>query len=436
MKKLLFIILAVPCIIFLLWYIPVSYYNVFACDDFWHGFNVKENGFLGAQSYYWNNWEGSYTHTFLATLPHIFDDEDVPLLCNIFTFILLYGSIYFFIHTFLKNAFHKNLIYSLYIISFLFTFTIGGAEIRFWVCANVTYLFGLSTLLLFISLYHKYNFDSRKNFLIGIGLLCLIFLIVGNKIQYIYALGIFVILHDCIYNKLSLRITGGCIFFIFLLSLMNILAPGNFERLALNMSESSEYSFSEVLFIRLTEIISYFKWCIFLFPISLLTRIEVKNKTLLFSSLAIAFIFLGDTIIMYVCFHDPGPIRSYIIIEATCILYTLIILNYLVNKFKKSTIANLGITILCSTIFSYIVFLNIGQIEPSIAYSQASKIRNKMIKEAPVYSNVIVEPLPNSGLLLSYFCNEDDWLQFVYCPYFNKDITIVINSNSQDNDDN
>ena len=73
--------------IFVIWYLIASYNNVYACDDYWHGTNVHNFGFWHAQSYYWNNWEGSYIHTFFATIPHVFTSNKTPFMFNVLSLI-------------------------------------------------------------------------------------------------------------------------------------------------------------------------------------------------------------------------------------------------------------------------------------------------------------------------------------------------------------
>lgn len=88
------IILLIGCFCFLLWYLPVAYANVYACDDFWFGTNVNDYGFWGNQIHYYLNWEGSFTHTFLDSLPHVFQYERMPFLFNLFSISVLLLSIY------------------------------------------------------------------------------------------------------------------------------------------------------------------------------------------------------------------------------------------------------------------------------------------------------------------------------------------------------
>ena len=42
---------------------------------------------------------------------------------------------------------------------------------------------------------------------------------------------------------------------------------------------------------------------------------------------------------------------------------------------------------------------------------------------------ILIPALPNSGLLLSYFCNEEVWIENVYLEYFNKKMRVEIISN-------
>ena len=94
------IILLVSCVGFLSWYLPVAYHNVYACDDYWFGTNVENFGFVGTQIHYYLNWEGSYTHTFLDSLPHVFVHNIMPFFFNLFSLLLLATSIYYAFRTF------------------------------------------------------------------------------------------------------------------------------------------------------------------------------------------------------------------------------------------------------------------------------------------------------------------------------------------------
>ena len=49
------IFLAINISVFLFWYFLIGKNNVFSLDDFWHGFNYQELGFVNAQKYYYLN---------------------------------------------------------------------------------------------------------------------------------------------------------------------------------------------------------------------------------------------------------------------------------------------------------------------------------------------------------------------------------------------
>ena len=182
-KKIIDIAIIAVGIVFLCWYLPVAFYNVYACDDYWFGTNVRVNGFWGNQLFYYFNWEGSYTHTFLASLPHAFHGSRMPFLGNLFSLVLLYVSLFCVLRTYTSLSVKRGMVYSLYCLSFLFLCTKGNAEIRFWICANITYISEMSFLLLFLSLYH--NLDNGSTYKKWILVALCLFLIGGSKLTFI-----------------------------------------------------------------------------------------------------------------------------------------------------------------------------------------------------------------------------------------------------------
>jgi hypothetical protein len=61
----------------------------------------------------------------------------------------------------------------------------------------------------------------------------------------------------------------------------------------------------------------------------------------------------------------------------------------------------------------------INKISPSIEFANQSRMRNQELFEANA-EVVYVDPLPDSHLLLSYFANDNEWLENVYAPYFKR----------------
>lgn len=72
---------------------------------------------------------------------------------------------------------------------------------------------------------------------------------------------------------------------------------------------------------------------------------------------------------------------------------------------------------------------NILQIEESYEYSRLSHQRDNLVIKSEQEEKISIPVLPNSGLLLSYFCNEEDWIENVYLEYFNKKMRVEIISN-------
>lgn len=430
MSKFNKIVLSIPCVLFCIWYIVTSYANIYACDDFWHGTNVHNFGFFNAQSHYWRNWEGSYIHTFLATLPHLFNYEKTPFICNILSTSLLFCSIYTFVKTYFSITKSTNILSSLYIVAFLYTFTTGEAEIRFWVCANNTYIFGISTLLLFMAYYHNLNTKVNKNNIFG-----LIFLIftLGNKVSYIYMVFICIFLHDIIYRKITPKMMAMYMMLVSILSLPNILAPGNFIRLAENTYDiGNDISFIETILYRLTKLLPYCGYTLLLFPISKYFNVTFNKKMALIGTFAMLLLFIGDTLIMYICFRDSGPQRANILLEVAMILYSLFIIFPFFHSLKSTQLSTCMLCIFI-TIFTYSQYTMINQIKQSYLYSKLAKERNFQISNSEDMQYIELRPLPDSGLLLSYFCNEKGWIENVYIPYFSKKLEIVIKDGGTSN---
>ncbi|MBO4664769.1 MAG: hypothetical protein J5663_10220 [Bacteroidaceae bacterium] len=407
--------LHVPYILFFVWYLVASFVNVYACDDYWHGTNVHLYGFENAQLYYWYNWEGSFTHTFLATLPHIFSFERMPFICNLISLLFLLLSVMTFLRTFYCLTRIKAFICSCYLVAFLYTFTTGKAEIRFWVCANVTYLFGVSTTLIFLSLYHVYDYSIKKTTI----LILLMVVIVGNKISFVYMLFLVTICHDIVYGRLTKKRFFFMSLSILFLSMFNILAPGNVIRMIQNLGDSEEcrMTFEEAITDRFFRLLPFVKHLFLLTPICKFLNVTISKSTIVILTLAFVFIFVGDTTIMYLCFHDSGPMRTNITLEVSAVLYSMSLICYF-NAYLKSPKLKI-ISWLLIMVFAAYGCRNMFLIKQSYEYSRLAKERERKVLSSNDEKELFLSPLPNSGLLLSYFCNDKEWLENVYIPYYN-----------------
>ena len=422
-RKLIDISIISVGIIFLCWYLPVAINNVYACDDYWFGTNVRINGFWGNQLFYWYNWEGSYTHTFLASLPHAFHSSYMPFFSNMFSFLLIYTSIYIFFRTYSNITIKRGCIYSLYLLSFLFLCTNGNSEIRFWVCANITYVSEMSFLLCFFSLYHI--IDKDFTFLKWILLILLLFLIGGCKLTFIlYAISGLVI-HDVIYEKSVSKITFIVFLILAVFLFLNIGAPGNYIRWkeeTMPKDYGDQMTFVEAIIYRFIEMKSYLLSTIFLLPVATQwnTDVKLKEKRILVVLIICIVTFILDSVIMYICFKDSGPLRVYFIAE----VFTAVLVLFLLNKLYTSVICRYKYEKVVILFFSiWVAISNIPmllQIRDSIEFSVKARERDQYVFSCREGEVIEITPLPKSHLILSYFANDEIWLERIYLPYFQK----------------
>lgn len=417
--------------IFLIWYIPVAYANVYACDDYWFGTNVSNYGFWGTQLYYWTNWEGSFTHTLLDSIPHIFAYERMPFVFNISSLCFFLCSLYCAFIVLFRCTKIDSIIYSLFLTAVLYTFTNGESEVRFWVSAN-SYIVELALLVFFIILYHQKDIGSSTIWYIFMPIV--MFLIAGSKLTFIlYAISS-VVIHDVLLdnkpNVRTLAVVGGLLLF----SLLNVLAPGNLIRLGVETASEtidSAYSIWDTFVIRCKQLLPFMGYSLLILPIALNLKQTINltiNKTF-FLLASLLVIFTLDSAIMYICFNDPGPLRVYVLFELLT-LFSVIILFANFNTVRKlNNYITYGIYVL-----SIIVLLNknislIKEIRPTLDFAEKSRSRNCLVKSSAQlksYEKIELVPLPDSFLLLSYFSNDPEWLEYVYMPYFNKSCKVVI----------
>lgn len=402
---------------FLIWYGPASFANVYACDDYWHGLNVNTMGFFDAQCYYWNNWEGSYTHTFFATLPHVFSFKHMPFVCNILSSLLFVISTSVFLRTYIKLKACKSVCLSLVILCFVYLFSVGGSEIVFWVCANNTYLLGISTLLSAMVVYHMSSMYKPIRYTL---LMTLIFLTVGNKIQFVYALFVLILTYEVCNGNRAKRDFIFVMVTLLVSSSINIFASGNITRLRYNFLENQDnvMSIAEVFCFRFRKIIHMLILSFLLYPFlgyKLKVVFSKNNRLLIKILLSWVFLFFGDTVIMKICFNDSGPCRCFIVMEIYTLMLGLVMLSnikVLFNRYVKSATWMLAVYVLVISNVQCV-----SKLSSTFYYSYMAQERDKHVIEDIENRDVNVLPLPDSSLLLSYYCNDSVWIQNVYIPY-------------------
>ena len=427
-KKIVDIAIICVGIVFLCWYLPVAFYNVYACDDYWFGTNVRINGFWGNQLFYYFNWEGSYTHTFLASLPHAFHGEHVPFWCNIFSLFLLFASLFYFLRTYTSLSFKRNLAYSLFFLSFLYLYTKGNAEIRFWICANITYITEMSFLIIFLSLYH--SLDNKTTYMKWVLVTLCLFLIGGSKLTFIIYVVSGIIIHNILYEKSVNRNSLLVIFLLGAFVILNVAAPGNYIRLEEEtMSKDANFHMGmlESVIYRITEMEPFLLNTLFLLPITTqwTNNLSFDKKCTLKAMAFFGVAFILDSVVMYICFNDSGPVRVYFVAEVFLALLVLFGLNH----FYKSVLCKYYYTKHVMLLFAIVVIVShmslIFQVPQSIDFSEKARERDKYVMSCSVGDTLEIPPLPSSYLMLSYFSNDEIWLRRIYLPYFQKNNKFV-----------
>lgn len=415
--------------VFLCWYLPVAFYNVYACDDYWFGTNVRVNGFWGNQLFYYFNWEGSYTHTFLASLPHAFHGSRMPFIGNLFSLVLLFVSLFCVLRTYTSLSVKRGIAYSLYFLSFLYLCTKGNAEIRFWICANITYISETSFLLIFLSLYH--TLDKGFTYKEWILLALCSFLIGGSKLTFIIYAVSGIIIHDILYNKRVNRNTILVLSLLGLFVILNVTAPGNYIRLAeetMPKDADIHMGMVESVFYRITEMEPFLLNTLFLLPIAAqwTTNHSFEKKRVLTSVAVLGVAFIIDSVVMYICFNDSGPLRVYVVGE----VFLSILVLFCLNHFYVSVLYKYYYIRLVIMLFAFMVVAShlslTFQVPKSIEYSEKAHERDKHVMSCQAGETIEIAPLPSSYLMLSYFSNDVIWLERIYLPYFQKTNNCVL----------
>ena len=429
MRKIEEVIIWIGILAFFCWYIPTSYMNVFSCDDYWFGSYIHDIGFWKTQAQFYNNWEGSYTHTFLASIPHIIPGCKAPFLCNFISLSFLIYSVYIFVRTFIKIDKKNSLIVSLYLTVLLFIATSGGAEVRFWVCANFTYLPELALVLLFLSRYHLL-YNGRNKPIDWLVIFALTIGIAGSKLTFIAFSFICILIHDLICRRKIDKVMIIAYGMLTILTMVNVLAPGNLVRLTdehmHNADVISNFTLLDNTIYRLKMQFSVIFYAFLLIPISAkyLGEVKLKKRTLWCMTLGIIAGFLIETIIMHVCFGDPGPKRIFFTYDLVILFFVSMILGMAINKLN--TLYRSILSIIVGILFILVNIPFINQVNQSIEYSKLSQARDRIVTDAIEGDVIYLPKLPNSYLILSYFSNEVEWIENVYLPYFNKHNKVVI----------
>ncbi len=153
--KYFFKIIAFSNIIFIILYSVLSYYNRIAVDDFYFLAFLKEHGILGGAIETYNTWSGRW----VSSLLNAFVISFYPFKYFLFVYGLLVFALFIYsvkrcIHNLKDNfqwdnlSFWKELHIAIFIVSAFFYSTIKIDETWFWLCSTCVFL--LSMILFFL----------------------------------------------------------------------------------------------------------------------------------------------------------------------------------------------------------------------------------------------------------------------------------------------
>lgn len=408
---------------FLSWYLIVGYNNVFACDDYWFGANVRLYGLWNYQLHHWLTWEGSYTHTFLSTFPHVLHFSRLPFAVNLVSLAVLFISCFSIVNTYLEPDKRKSLCSATYLAIFLFLFTTGGSEIRFWMSVNFTYILEMSSVLLFLCVYHKSRFNTNRSYLLAEILLMLI--IGGTKLNFISIAYFSIIAHDLLYRYRFNKNSFVCLSFLTLFVFINIIAPGNYIRLDDELSgniSGESMTFQDVVLFRIKKFFPFLKNTVLLLPVAasiVPPKLSPKRITIAASFFIAAFLF--ESVLMYICFNDPGPNRVFVSLEFLISIASIILLSKLYSTFvvRFKIVKILPLFSILFVIAFNILFLL--QVPASLEYARQARDRDRFVKKTLNVEANEIPKLPKSYLMPSNLANDEMWLKNIYIPYFRND---------------
>lgn len=408
---------------FLGWYLFVGYENVFVCDDYWFGTNVRHYGFWNYQLHHWINWEGSYTHTFLSTITHTLSCSRIPFIANLVSLIVFSLSCFAIINTFLESKIGKSACQTAYLVVFVYLFTSGSSEIRFWMSVNFTYLLELSAILIFVCLYHRSRTKNNSRSLILE--LILLFVVGGCKLNFI-SVGFFsIIAHDMLYDyKFEKKTIVYLLFFSFFVFL-NIVAPGNYIRLDAELTGDSvveSMSITDVIAYRFMQLFPFVINTILLLPISASIKTpQISTRNAIIASGFLIIAYTAESVLMFVCFHDPGPQRVNISFEFMVSIVMILLWNKLYSYFSLKFNAVKALPWVAVLLISLFNVLFILQVPASREYAQQARLRDEIVQNTVGIKVDEIPKLPKSYLFPSNLNNDEMWLRNIYLPYFEKE---------------
>jgi len=151
-----------------------------ASDDFFHAvFHTKNSYWEGIKEWYTGGYNGRYANAIFMLLPgrpfmNVGFSRTFPIVIIVFLYIgllLLFDSLN-------RKKWKHNIIYSLIVITFFYTF-IPDIKLFYWYSGATVYIFSLVMYIFLLDLFIRF-FNKKQNIFYIISSVLLLFLIIGS----------------------------------------------------------------------------------------------------------------------------------------------------------------------------------------------------------------------------------------------------------------
>lgn len=137
-------------------FVVISFYNHPALDDWWYAETYKQNGFWGAQQYWYNHYTARFFSNFIMTIaPLSFGWAEGHKVMPIVFLLCLYGTMYKIAETVFNNFSAKKNVLALWFAATYLLIQRDYFESIYWLAANVVYQYAMLFLLLHINLIYQ-----------------------------------------------------------------------------------------------------------------------------------------------------------------------------------------------------------------------------------------------------------------------------------------
>lgn len=359
-------------------FVILSFFNVPIGDDFAYAKVYIDNGFVGSQVKWYNEWSGRYMSSMaIGTFnPLSFGNLGLAFITPL---VLIFGVV-FSLKSLIKNVVKtfklqvsSNLIFAV-VLFFYFNYLPDFGETFYWYAGAFTYQLPIIFLLLYfnslINIFktNQTNFYYLSNVLLSV--LSLIIILGSNEVMVVYTVGVNLILTLLLFfndrNKL-LKFTTFLIVSIGLAVFM-LSAPGNFARASL--FQKSEYHLIKTIIHTLSRggfvyVFWFFSFALLILCIPNLHKIKIpvekiayfeKKKTWFWLVCAIVFLYGLVCIGFFPSIYTTSwiPKRAYTSILFIFILFASILFVLGINRVKILTSINKTLT---QEPFNFIILL-------------------------------------------------------------------------------